>query len=168
MVRKVRFTLCVAVLFLLQVTVMHRFTYGILRPDLLYLAVIFLALEAGFAGALAGAFALGLLHDLASAGGFGASALLFLPASAALVLMRGHLLRESLMTDMVLAFFYVLACGLASAVGVAAFTSGGRIAELAPLALGQAIFTAALSPLVFAAFVGMRLVDKSSGALDAA
>lgn len=168
MIRKVRFALCVAVLFLLQVTVMHRFTYGILRPDLLYLAVIFLALEADFAGAVVGAFAIGLLRDLGSSGSLGASAVLFLPASAALVLIRGHLLRESFLTDMVLTFFYVLACDLASALGVGAFTTGGRIAELAPLAFGQALFTAALSPLVFAAFARMRLVDRSSGALDAA
>lgn len=168
MIRKVRFALCVAVLFLLQVTVMHRFAYGILRADLLYLAAVFLALEADFTGAVVGAFAIGLLRDFGSAGSPGASAVLFPPASAALVLIRGHLVRGSVLTDMVLTFSYVLACNLASALGVAFFTAGGRIAELAPVALGQALITAALSPLVFAAFAGMRLVDRSSEALDPA
>jgi len=167
-VRKVRFTLCVAVLFLLQTTVMHRFAFGIFRPDLLYLAAVYLALEADFPSALVGAFALGLLRDFGSIGGLGASALVFLPASAALVLVRDRLMRGPALTDMVLTFLYILACEMVSALAVAVFTPGGRIGALVPLAFGQAAFTMALSPLVFGAFAGLRLVDKSAAALDPA
>ncbi len=168
MVRKVRFTLCVAALFLLQVTVMHRFAFGIFRADLLYLAVVYLALEADLGSALVGAFAVGVLRDLASIGSLGASALVLVPAAAALALVRGRLMRGSVLTDMVLTFVFILACEAVSALGVAVFTPGGRIGTLMPLALGQAVFTTALSPLVFAAFGGLRLVDKTSPALDAA
>ena len=167
MVRKVRFILCVAVLFLLQVTVVHRFTHRFLRPDLLCLAVIFLALEANFASALWGAFALGLLRDLGSCGRIGAGALLFLPPTAALLIVRDRLVRESPWTDLALTFAYVLACGLLSALTVSAFTSGGHLGQLTARAFGQAAFTTALSPLFFVAFANLGLVDRSAGILAA-
>jgi rod shape-determining protein MreD len=166
MVRKVRLVLCVAALFLLQATVVHRFSVGALRPDLLYLGASFLALEADFTGALWGAFGIGLLSDLGSCGRLGASTLLLVPASALLAVLRRHLMRDSAWTDLVLTFAYVLAVGLVSAAFVAAFTPGGRIAQLALRALGQAAFTAALSPLVFAALTAVGVVDKSSPTLD--
>lgn len=168
MVRKVRLVLCVAVLFLLQATVVHRFSVGPFRPDLLYLAAVFLALEADYPGALWGAFGIGLLSDLGSCGRLGAGPLLLVPASALLVVLRRYLMRESAWTDLVLTFAYVLAVGLVSAAFVAAFTPGGRIGELTLRALGQAVFTTALSPLVFAALTAVGVVDKSSASLDAA
>ncbi|MCK4283165.1 MAG: rod shape-determining protein MreD [Candidatus Brocadiae bacterium] len=162
MVRKVRFTICAAVLFVLQVTFVHRFSHRFLRPDLLYLLVIFLALEARFEGALWGAFLLGLLRDLGSCGRLGTSALLFVPATWGLLLLREHLLRESAWMDLILTFAYVLGCELVYALGVAAFAPGVQLAELMPLALGQAIFTTALGPLSFAGFARIGIVEPPS------
>lgn len=167
MIRKVRFTICVAALFMLQVTFVHRFTHRFLRPDVLYLLAIFLALEADFKGALWGAFLLGLLRDLGSCGRLGASALLFVAATWGLLLLRQRLMRESIWPDLVLTFTYVLVCGLAYALGVAVFASGAQIAELMPRALGQAVFTTALSPLFFVGFAKLGVVRGSTGALRA-
>lgn len=161
MVRKARLVLCVAVLFLLQVTVVHRFSHRFLRPDLLYLAVVFLGLEASFAGALGGAFGLGLLRDFASCGRIGAGALLFLSVTAALLLVRDRLVRESVWTDVILTFACVLLCGLVSALAVSTFSASGQLEELAARAFGQAAFTTALSPLLFAAFGRIGFVDRS-------
>ena len=61
-----------------------------------------------------------------------------------------------------LTFGYVLACGLARALIGAAFTPGPQAGELAAIALGQAAFTAALSPLAFLAFTRLGLVARSS------
>jgi len=167
MIRKGRLALCVAVLFLLQVTVAHRFAHGALRADLLSLAAAFLALEADFEGALWGAFVLGFARDLGSCGRLGAGALTLVPLSAALALLKDRLVRESAWTDLALTFTYVMACGLAGAVGAWAFTTGGRLSELLPGAFGQAVFSAALSPLLFAALTAVGLVETTSGSLDA-
>jgi rod shape-determining protein MreD len=167
MIRKGRLVLCVAVLFLLQVTVVHRFTHAFLRPDLLFLAAAFLALEADFTGALWSAFALGLLRDLGSGGRIGASAIVLVAASAVLVTVRRRLMRESFWPDMVLTFAYVLACGVVSALAVWALSEAGQLRELLARAAGQAAFTTALSPLVFVAFSKLGLVDKDLALLDA-
>jgi rod shape-determining protein MreD len=158
MVHKVRTIVCVAVLFMVQVTIVHRFSYRFLRPDLLCLAAAYLALEASLGGALWSAFGLGILRDLGSAGRLGASPLLLIPASALLFLIRGQLVRESVWADMLLTFAYVLVCGAAHALVSAAFTPGPQAGELMGVALGQAAFTAALSPLFFLAFAKLGLV----------
>jgi len=160
MIRKARFTACVAVLFLLQVTVVHRFTHRFLRPDLLLLAAAFLGLEAEWQGALVGSFALGLLRDLGSSGRLGSSALLLVGVTAALLAVRGHLVRESAWTDLLLTFAYVLACGLISALAVALAGAGSDPTALLLRAAGQAAFTAALSPLASLAFSGLGLVRR--------
>ena len=164
MMRKMRFILCVAVLFLLQVTVVPRFSYPPCGgPDLLLLAAAFLALEADFATALWGAFTLGLLKDLGSAAPLGVGPLLLVPTCAALNLLKDHLVRESAWTDLALTFAYVLACGMVHALAMAAFTAGGA-AQLVPRALGQAAFTTALSPLVFLALTKLRLLKSATAA----
>jgi rod shape-determining protein MreD len=168
MIRKMRFSLCVAVLFLLQATLVHRFTHRFLRPDLLYLAVIFLGLEARFSGAVGGAFAVGVLRDLGSCGRLGAGPLLLVPATALLVAARDRLVRESVLTDVALTFAFVLGCGLVSALGTWIASRGGALEELLWRAFGQAAFTTVLSPLLFAAFLKAGLVEGTSVSLDAA
>ncbi len=158
MLRKTRFILCTAVLLIVQVTVVQRFTYRSLRPDLLVLAAAFLSLEAGYKSALWCPFIIGVVRDLGAAGPLGLSPLLLVPASAGLHLLKEHLVRESAWTDLLLTFGYALACALGWAVLTAAFTQG-TIAELAPRSLGQATFTAALSPLFFLAFARLRIVQ---------
>ena len=164
MVRKLRFGLFLAAAFLLQATVLHRFSHRFLRPDLLLLTAAFLALEASPAGAIGGAFALGLLRDLGSCGRLGTSALILLPATGVLLLLRGHLMRESPWTDLALTFLYVLGVGMAGAVGVFVLSAGGELGALVPRAVGQAAFTTALSPLVFAALARLSIVEKSDAA----
>ena len=168
MIRKGRLIICVAVLFVLQATLAHRFSQRFLRVDLLYVVVVYLALEADFKGALWSAFLVGLLRDLGSCGRLGASALLFVAATWGTLWLRSYLVRESIWTDLVLVFAYVLLCELAYGLGTAALIPAAQAADLLPRALGQAIFTTAISPLLFAGFIKGRVVDKSLEALDAA
>lgn len=168
MIRKIRLALCLALLFVLQVTVAHRFAYGILRPDLLCLAAAFLALEADFGGALWGALTVGLLRDMGSCGRLGASALTLLPLSGAMSFVKDRLMRESAWADLALTFAYVAACGLMDAVGAWAFTAGASLAELVPRAFGQALFSAALSPLLFTALTWAGIVARAAESPDVA
>jgi rod shape-determining protein MreD len=162
MVRKVRLVLCIGVLFLLQAAVVHRFSYHSLRPDLLLIASAYLALEADYRGALWSGFAIGLLRDLGSTGRLGAGALLLVPACAALALLREHLVRESFLTDLVLAGLFLLAFSTGEAALDLAFVRGAGLRLLLAQALGQTAFSIALVPLVFAAMGGAGVVDRSS------
>ena len=160
MVRIPRFIIVVAVLLLLQATVIHRVTNEWFRPDLLCLAAVFLALEADYKGALVGALALGLLRDLGSCGRLGSSAILMVPAAAGLVLLRENLLRDSLWTDLLLVFLYVAVCGVLAAFGIAATASGSQLVPLLYRALGQATFTTALYPPAFIALDRLHVVRQ--------
>ncbi len=162
MVRKLRLTLCVAVLFLLQVSVVHRFSLHYLRPDLLVVLAAYLALEADYAGALWSGFAIGLLRDLGSTGRLGAGALLLVPACAALVLLREHLVRETFLTDLVLAGLFILCFSLGEAAVDLVFVRGSGAGVLLGQALGQTAFSLALTPLLFVALGGIGLVDRSA------
>lgn len=161
MIRKSRLVLCIAVLFLLQAAVVHRFSYHFLQPDLLLLAAAYLALEADFRGALWSAFAIGLLRDLGSSGRMGGSALLLVPVCAALVVLREHLMRESFLTDLALAVLFVLTFSIGEAVLSFLFVPGAGLHELLVQALGRAVFSAALTPMLYAAFGALGLVDRS-------
>jgi len=163
MIRKARLVVCIAALFLLQVTLAHRFTYRFLRPDLLYTIAVFIALEADSRGALCSAFALGILRDLGSSGRLGTSAFLFVLASYGMLWLRERLMRERAWVDMVLVFGYVLVCELAQAAGVALATAWVSADDFMPRALGVAIYTSALSPLLFAAFARLGLVAPRPG-----
>jgi rod shape-determining protein MreD len=167
--RKLRFAVCALVLFVVQTAIVHRFTHRFLRPDLLYAMAAFLALEADFRSALWGGFALGMLRDLGASGRLGGSALLIVLATAGLLFLRDRLLRESFVTDLVLTFAYVLVCGTAHAFATALLAPGHQSAELIQRAFGQAMFTTAVSPLLFASFTKAGLVDrKIASAADAA
>ena len=161
MLRKGRLVACIAALFLAQVTVVPRFSYRWLHPDLLLLGAAFLALEARFKAALWGALAIGLLRDVGSCALPGLTPLLLVPASAGLYALRERLVRESAWTDLLLTFAYTLGFGAAYAAATA-LLAGGSAAHLARRALGQAIFTTALSPLLFLAFARLRLVRGSA------
>ncbi len=167
MIRKGRLILCVAVLFLLQAALAHRFSHGFLRIDLLYIVVVFLALEADFKGALWTAFLVGLLRDLGSCGRLGASAVLFVSATWGTLWLRNRLVRESIWTDLALTFAYVLLCELAYGLGAAALIPAAQAADAVPRALGEAVFTTAISPLLFMGFARVGLLDRSPEALDA-
>jgi rod shape-determining protein MreD len=141
----------------------HRFSHRFLRPDLVLLLVVFLALEAPPPHALWAALVLGLLRDLGSAGRLGASALVLLPATALLAAATRRLVRESPLVDAALTLAFVAGCGAALAVGTALLSPGADLGPLLARAGGQAAFTAALSPLAFAALAGARLVERSPG-----
>ncbi len=159
MIRKVRLALCIAALFLIQVTLAHRLSYRFLRPDLLLLCAAYLALESDFRGALWAALILGLLRDLGSAGPIGASALLMVPAAAGLNSLKEHLVRKSAVMDALLALLYFLSVGVLYAMGTV-LTTSGALPRLMLGALGQAVYTAALSPLLFAGFDQIGLVEE--------
>jgi len=163
-IRKLRLITSVALLFLLQATVVHRFSYRFLRPDLLLLAVAYLALEADFPGALWGSLAIGLLRDLASGGPLGATPLVLVPACAGLVLLREHLLRESFWTDLALAVLFLAAFSAGEGALTLLFVPGSAARQVAAQAAGQTAFTAALAPLVIPALGAAGVVDRSLSA----
>jgi rod shape-determining protein MreD len=165
-VRIGRFAVVALLLFLVQATVIHRFSYGPLRPDLLCALAAFLALEGDVRGALVGAVVLGMLTDLGSVGRLGVSALALVAVSAGLLALRDRLVRETAWVDLVLTFLYVLAWGLAAAGGTWLQEPGARLGGLAARALGQAAFTTALAPLLYAAFWKAGIVRKRSAAFD--
>ena len=160
MIRRTRFIMCAAVVFLVQTTVVHRFTHGPLRPDLLLLLAAFVALEADAPAALVCAFCLGLLRDLGSVGPLGASSLVLVPATGVLVMLRSHLLRDSPWTDLVLTFGYVLGVGLVGGLIACLPSAAGELSALPARAGGQAAFTTALSPLVFALLARLGIVRR--------
>jgi rod shape-determining protein MreD len=164
MVRRLRLIGCTAGLFLAQASVAHRFSYGVLRPDLLLIATAYLALEADYRAALWCGFGIGLLRDLGSAGPLGLSSLLLVPACAALVLLREHLMRDSFLTDFVLAGLFILAFSTGEAMLDLVFIRGAGLRLLTGQALGQTAFSLALAPLLFAALGGLGVVDRSAAA----
>lgn len=168
MVRTGRLVITALLLYLVQGAVVHRFSLGPLRPDLLCALGAFLALEADARRALVGALALGLLVDLGSVGRLGVSALALGAATAGLLALRGRVVRETAWTDMLLTFLYALGYGLLSAAAVRLDEPAARLGELGARVAGQAAFTTALAPLLFIAFWKAGLVRKRSGVLDVA
>ena len=159
--RTVRLVLCALVLFLLQVTISHRLTYGILHADLLYVLAAFLALEASEEAALWSALGIGLLRDLGSSGRLGGSAVLLVLGAAGLLHVRDRIFREVFVTDMVLVFAFALFCGAGHATGLAV---AGRYAQWGALlagALGQALVTAVLYPVFAFLFERAALLDRA-------
>jgi len=154
-----------AVLFLLQVTVAHRFSTESLRFDLLYLLAAYLALEARPEAALVCACAIGILRDLGSGGRLGASAVVMVLGAAGLLVLRDRIYREKIVTDVVLVFGFVLFCGTLRAGGVALASASAGWFALMQYALGQAALTAALAPLFFRLFDRLRVVEREGALL---
>jgi len=148
-IRPVRFILCATVVFLLQVSVAHRFSYGMLRLDLLYLLCAFLALQVTARGALWSALLLGVLRDLASSGRLGASALVMVLVTSGLLGLRDYFYRDRIVINVVLVLLFVLFCGAGEAAVVALADHAARWGYLLRCALGQAVLTALLSPVLF-------------------
>jgi rod shape-determining protein MreD len=126
-----------------------RFSYGVLRMDLLMLLAAFMALEARFTGALVGVFAAGLLRDLGAEGRLGASALLFLLTVPPLLVVREYLLRENPFTDWLLTALWLGVLAVVTAGIKALFTPGAQLGPLLSATGGQALLTALVAPLVF-------------------
>lgn len=161
MVRRLRLAVCIAVVYLLQACVMHRFSYGFLRVDLLALLAVFVALEADFRPALRTVFVIGLLRDMGTLGRIGASPLLFVPAAAALMVAREYILRETLWTDMTMTFLWLLAVSVPPALARGAFIEGPQLLSMLKAALGTALCTAIIAPLVFMFLHRAGIVDTS-------
>jgi len=81
-------------------------------------------------------------------------------AAGGLVALRGRIYREVIVTDVLLVFLFALFCGGMEATVVALFHASARWGGLLALASGQAILTALLCPLVFAACNRFGLVDR--------
>jgi rod shape-determining protein MreD len=165
-VRTGRLVVAALLIYLLQTTVVHRFSYGPLRPDLLCALAAFLALEADARGALIGAALIGLLEDLGSVGRLGVSALVLVAATAGLLALRARLVRETAWMDLLLTFLYVLAFGLVAGGAVWLQLPEARFGELVGDAAGQAAFTAALAPLLFPVICRTGLVRRRSGVIE--
>ena len=163
--RKARLAICALAMVLLQVSVTYRFSYGILRLDSLYLLAAFMALEADLGAALWSALAIGLLRDLASAGRLGGSALVLVPAAAALFAVRDRLWREPVLVDVMLVFAFALFCGAVEGTVVAIVGEAAGWGAMLAQALGQAVVTAALCPLFFALFRLAGVVDAHESVL---
>jgi rod shape-determining protein MreD len=163
MIRKLRFAAWAFAMFLLQTALVHRFSFHHLRPQLLHLTAVFLALEARPSGALWGAFALGLLSDLGSSGRPGSGPLLLLPATAALIALRGHLLRDWFWTDMLLALAYLLTVGVAHAAAVWITSPAATAGTMARYAIGPAVLSTALTPLLFPLMARAGIVAQVRG-----
>lgn len=149
MIRRVRFSICLLALYLLQVAVAPRFSYGPLRIDLLTLLAAFLALEANFTGAVVGVFVVGLVRDLGAEGRLGGSALLFLLTLPPLWMLREFLLRENPLTDWLLTAGWVAAIALVTGLVKALVTPHPQAGPLLVATGGQALMTALVAPLVF-------------------
>jgi len=159
-----RFIFCVTSLLIVQVTVVHRFSYGPWRPNLLYLCAAFVALDAPFSGAIWSAFVIGALADLSTCGRMGAGAFILVLACSAMLFLRHRLLRGNLLTDIALVFAFVFFAGAFHAVALALFTRGGAFATLLRAAAGEAAFTALLALLFFPFFHKLGIVaDGDSG-----
>ena len=163
-IRKVRLAICALILLLIQVCVAYRFSYGVLRVDLLYALAGFLTLEAAPAGALWSVLAIGVLRDLGSSARIGASALPMVVATASLLPVKDRVNREIVSLEIALLFVYALFGGILEAVGVA-LASGALWSVLLGYAVGQALLTAALAPALFFVFEWAGLVDKKGALL---
>jgi len=162
MISKGRLALFALVLVLVQAAVAYRYSYGILRVDLLYILAAYLALEASPKGALWSALAIGLLRDLASCARPGTSAAALVTATGALLVLRGRIYREKPVVDAVLAFIFVLCGGTLQATWLWLATPGANWPFLLWSALGQAALTAAFAPLFFFLFERGRLLDREA------
>ena len=160
MTSKLRLIACTMVVFLLQVCVAHRFSYRYFSADLLSLLAVYVALEGTLPAALWTALGIGLLRDFSSLGRLGSSAVLFVLGCALLLFVRGRVFRQGLLTDLLLVFAFVLLTGLVQAAGVALWSRGGQLPGLILSVLGQATYTAALSPIFFFCFEKAGLADR--------
>ena len=156
---------CTILLFLLQVSVSHRFSYGSLRFDMLYLLAAYLALEASPRGALWSALLIGVLRDLASCGRVGGSAVPLVLATIGMVFIRDRIYREHVLMDILLVFALVAFCGLMRAAGMALLARSAEWGTLAAGAIGQAFVTALLSPVLFFFFERAGLIDRHESVL---
>lgn len=147
-IRKGRLIACAAVCFLIQVTILHRLTYGILSVDLICILAVFLALEASESGALWSALGLGLLRDMGTSGRIGGSSVLLVLGAAGLVRVRDRIFRETPLPDMLLAFLFALFCGGGHAMAAVLAERYADWQALLSQAFGQAVVTAALYPFI--------------------
>jgi rod shape-determining protein MreD len=163
-IRKLRLALCAVSLLLVDVAFAYRLSYGILRADLVLALAAFLALEAGAPGVVWSAVALGVLRDMASSARPGGSVVGMLAAAGLALALRDRVYREKVLADMMLAFLFVLSCGVVRGTGTALF-SPARWGAMMGHALGQALLTAALCPLLFPVFRRLGLVQKEEHVL---
>jgi rod shape-determining protein MreD len=165
-IRPGRLSLCVLIAFLFQVSVAHRFFWGPLRFDMLYLLAAFLALEAPEEGTLWAILAIGLVRDLGSGGRPGLNPLTMLPAAVVLMLLSRRIYRDEILSDMVLVFAFVLMADGCQALGTVWLSEGGEAGVLLRYALGEAAVTAALSPFLFYLFDRVGLVEHAGGFVE--
>ena len=161
MLRKLRFTLCLCALLIVQTAVLHRFSSEAVAFDLLGLLVAYVALEGTLRTALWTAFAVGVIQDFTSLGPLGLSALLYVPAVLLLVSIRDRLVRESLLIDLPLVFLFVLLSNLARAGFTSLLARGPQMNVLLSRAFALAACTAAAGVLLLPLFHRLGLVSSA-------
>lgn len=161
-IRKARLVGCAGAVFLLQTAVLHRFSPGWGRPDLICLLAAFLALEATPAGALWSGLGLGLVRDLGSGGPLGGSALALLPVVALMLLVRDRPYRGAGM-DVALALGFVLGFSVLEAAGALIHAPAAGPAHLLRVAVGQSLLSAAVAFPLFFLFQHIGVVRAGRG-----
>lgn len=165
MLRRKRVAVCMLVLLVVQAGVMHRFSFGGWRVDLMLLLAAYLSLHAAEKPALICALAIGLLRDLTSLGRPGESAVACVAATCAVLLVRDKVFRRRMAMQVLFVFGFVALCGTVQGGGTFVLLRGSRLGTLLKGVWGQALLTTALTPPVFALFEWAGLLDREESVL---
>ena len=163
---RMRTTACLLLLLLLQVAFVHRISYRVIQFDLVGVFAAYMALEARFDSALAWALAAGLGKSLLSLEPLGLSALLYVIAVFGICGIRGTLVRENPLVNIMLVFVFLIfpAIGRAALLGLVG--GSASLAGLLPRAAGLAVCSALVSPFFFSLFDLCSLVQREGAALE--
>ena len=105
---RIRTAVCLVALLLLQTAFVHRISYRFIQFDLLGIFAAYMALEARFESSLSWALAAGLGKSLLSLEPLGLSGLLYIIAVFAICGIRGSLVRENPLVNVMLVFLFLL------------------------------------------------------------
>lgn len=163
---RTRSAVCLVILLLAQTAFIHRVSYRFIRFDLVGIFAAYMALEARFESSLAWALAAGVGKSLLSMEPLGLSALLYVIAVFGICGIRGSLVRENPLVNVLLVFLFVLFPALLQALVLALLGPGVHLAGLLPRAAGVAACSALVSPFFFAVFDLCSLVRSAGSALE--
>jgi len=145
----------------LEMTLLADVAWAGARPDLLVSLVAFAALFAAEPSpALASAWALGLLRDLATAGPLGQYALIYLVIGWTITGLRPVLFREHPFTQAAVGGIAAGIAGLASAACTSAFTGGVPLGMCLVRSGSSAAVTALLAPFLITLLARVRFLVR--------
>ncbi len=127
-----------------EATLSHRFSFGPVRPELVYVLPVFWGLEARSDGVTFHAWTAGLLKDLFSVTPFGTYGVLFLIAAFLLCTLRDYLFRDHVMTLLVVCIVFELTVNLLYGFGFFLLGANFSITEMLQFSAGTAIYSGVL------------------------